>query len=154
MEEIGGFSIAGMAIFIERLIHLRRAETNTNQFLVEVRRAIRDGNTVDAVQTCEATGGSVANIVRAGLLKYNRAQSDIEGAMEMQGIVEVANLEQNAKILSIIAHIAPLVGLLGTVLGFNHFVPVALEQRTHQPPKRHIVVNDQNLSHSRISISG
>ncbi len=119
---IGGFSIAGMAIFIERLIHLRRAEANTNQFLIEVRRSIREGNTVDAVQTCETTGGSVANIVRAGLLKYNRTpnrvQTDIEGAMEVQGIVEVANLERNAKILSIIAHIAPLVGLLGTVLGF------------------------------------
>ena len=115
---IGGFSVVGLAIFIERLIHLRRAEANTNQFLIEVRRAIREGNTVDAVQTCESTGGSVANIVRAGLLKYHRTQSDIEGAMEVQGIVEVANLERNAKILSIIAHIAPLVGLLGTVLGF------------------------------------
>lgn len=115
---IGGCSVAGMAIFIERLIHLRRAEANTNQFLIEIRSAIREGNTVDAVQTCESTGGSVASIVKAGLLKYNRTQKDMEGAMEVQGIVEVADLERNAKILSIIAHVTPLVGLLGTVLGF------------------------------------
>jgi biopolymer transport protein ExbB len=115
---IGGCSIVGVAIFIERLFHLRRAEIDTNQFLIKIRQSIRDGNTVDAVEICNEIGGSVASIVRTGLLKYNRTQSDIEGAMEVQGIVEVANLERNAKILSIIAHITPLVGLLGTVLGF------------------------------------
>jgi biopolymer transport protein ExbB len=38
--------------------------------------------------------------------------------MEMSGLIEIAQLEKNAKILSIIAYIAPLIGLLGTVLGF------------------------------------
>ena len=38
--------------------------------------------------------------------------------MEVAGLIEIAALERNAKILSVIAHIAPLIGLLGTVLGF------------------------------------
>jgi biopolymer transport protein ExbB len=36
----------------------------------------------------------------------------------MAGLIEIAALERNAKVLSVIAHIAPLIGLLGTVVGF------------------------------------
>lgn len=42
----------------------------------------------------------------------------MESAMEIAGMMEIASLERNAKILSVIAHIAPLIGLLGTVVGF------------------------------------
>ena len=56
--------------------------------------------------------------MKAGLLRHNRGKEQIENAMEISGLNEIAHLEKNAKILSIIAHIAPLIGLLGTVLGF------------------------------------
>ncbi len=66
-------------------------------------------------------GGCVANIVKAGLLTPIEAKSQLETAMEMAVLVEIAQLEKNGKILSIIAHLAPLIGLLGTVLGlFKH----------------------------------
>lgn len=105
-------------IFIERLLHLRKSEIDTNKFIIEIRNSIKDGNIVEAIQHCEAVGGTVANIVKTGLSKHNTSKERIENAMEMSGLVEVAQLEKNAKILSIIAHIAPLIGLLGTVLGF------------------------------------
>lgn len=111
-------SILGFTIFIERLIHLRRSEVDTNKLIISLRQAIRDGNIVEAVRICENTGGTVSNIVKAGLNKHNRSKEDIENAMEITGLIEIASLEKNAKILSIIAHIAPLIGLLGTVLGF------------------------------------
>lgn len=111
-------SIISFTIFIERLIHLRRSEIDTNQFIIRLRTTIKEGNIVEAVQTCEKTGGPIANIVKAGLMKYNRSKEYIENAMEISGLLEIARLEKNAKILSIIAHIAPLIGLLGTVLGF------------------------------------
>src|SRR5690606_20155710 len=46
------------------------------------------------------------------------SRAEIESGMEIAGLGEIARLEKNAKILSIIAHITPLIGLLGTVLGF------------------------------------
>ncbi|MDP1834536.1 MAG: MotA/TolQ/ExbB proton channel family protein [Chlamydiales bacterium] len=115
---LGGCSILSFAIFIERMLHLRRAEIDTNKFLIDLRKVIKDGDIVEAIHICEDTGGTVANIVKAGLVKHNRAKEQIEGAMEVSGLIEISQLEKNAKILSIIAHIAPLVGLLGTVLGF------------------------------------
>jgi len=38
--------------------------------------------------------------------------------MEMRGLIEIAKMEKHARLLSILAHLAPLIGLLGTVLGF------------------------------------
>lgn len=115
---IVGCSIASFAIFIERLMHLRKSEIDTNTFIIAIRRAIQEGNIVEAINICENTGGTIANIVKAGLMKHNRTKEQIEGAMEVSGLIEIAHLEKNAKILSIIAYITPLIGLLGTVLGF------------------------------------
>lgn len=113
-----GCSILSFTIFIERLLHLRKSETNTNAFIIHMRQAIKEGNIVEGIGVCEKTGGTIANIVKAGLIKHNRSKEYIENAMEMAGLIEIAKLEKNAKLLSIIAYITPLIGLLGTVLGF------------------------------------
>jgi biopolymer transport protein ExbB len=115
---IGGCSLLSFTIFIERLMHLRKSETDTNQFIISMRKAIKEGNIVEAIHICENTGGTIANIIKAGLVKHSRTKDQIENAMEMAGLIEIAQLEKNAKILSIIAYISPLIGLLGTVLGF------------------------------------
>lgn len=113
-----GCSIVSFTIFIERLMQLHRSEIDTNQFIITMRKTIKEGNLVEAIQICEKTGGTIAAIIKAGVLKHHRGKEQIESAMEIAGLIEIARLEKNAKILSIIAHVAPLIGLLGTVLGF------------------------------------
>lgn len=115
---IGGCSLLSFTIFIERLLQLHKSEIDTNKFIIDIRKTIKEGNIIEAVHLCENTGGTIANIIKAGLVKHHRGKEQIEGAMEMAGLIEIAQLERNAKILSIIAYIAPLIGLLGTVLGF------------------------------------
>lgn len=115
---IGGCSMLAVAIFLERLFTLRRSEVDTNSFLIEIRQVMLSGGIADAMQICEKTGGTIANIVKSGLARHDRGREQIEGAMEVTGLLEIAKLERNAKVLSVIAHIAPLIGLLGTVLGF------------------------------------
>jgi biopolymer transport protein ExbB len=115
---IVGCSIVGFTVFIERLMQLRKAEVNTDKLIIDLRKAIREGNIIEAVNLCEQTPGTIANVIRAGLLKHNKSKEEIENAMEISGLIEVAKLEKNAKALSIIAHVTPLIGLLGTVLGF------------------------------------
>ena len=113
-----GCSVVSFTIFIERLMQLHRSEINTNQFIIAMRKTIKEGNLVEAIHICEQTGGTIGTIIKAGVLKHNRGKEQIESSMEIAGLIEIARLEKNAKILSIIAHIAPLIGLLGTVLGF------------------------------------
>lgn len=111
-------SVISVTIFIERLWHLHKSEINTNQLIISLRKYIQAGDMVDAIGICETTGGTLSNIIKAGLTRHNRSKEQIESAMEISGRVEIARLEKNTKILSIIAYIAPLIGLLGTVLGF------------------------------------
>jgi biopolymer transport protein ExbB len=115
---IGICSLFSFTIFIERLMNLRKSEIDTNKFIINMRQSIKDGNIIEAIAVCEKTGGTIANIIKAGLIKHSRGKEQIENAMEIAGLIEIAQLEKNAKILSIIAYITPLIGLLGTVLGF------------------------------------
>jgi len=115
---IVGCSILAVTIFVERILHLKRSEIDTNKFIINLRHIINEGHIIEAIQLCENTGGTIANIIKAGLIKHNRSKEQIENAMEVSGLIEIAQLEKNAKILSIIAYITPLIGLLGTVLGF------------------------------------
>lgn len=110
--------MAAMTVFIERLLAFRAAEIDANSFLIKLRSFIRCQDYVRALQICEESSGCVAKIVRAGLYKQSREREEIETCMEVAGLREVARLEKHANILSVIAHIAPLIGLLGTVLGF------------------------------------
>lgn len=111
-------SIISIAVFVERLVCLRKAGVNTSKFLINLRKIVKNKNIVEAIRFCEESGGCVANIIKSGLMKYDRSKEQIESAMDVTGSFEIARLEKNTKILSIIAHIAPLLGLLGTVLGF------------------------------------
>ncbi len=115
---LGLCSLLSFTVFIERMFVLRKSEIDTNKFIVAIRSCIQDRNIIEAIRICEITGGTIASIVKAGLSRHNRSKEQIENAMEVSGLSEIAKLEKNAKILSIIAHIAPLIGLLGTVVGF------------------------------------
>ncbi|NGX53678.1 MAG: Biopolymer transport protein ExbB [Chlamydiae bacterium] len=115
---IGGCSIVALTVFIERFLHLRKSEINTNQFIISIRKVLQEQNIIEAVRICEDTGGAIANIIKVGLLRRERNKDEIEASMEIAGLSEIAQLEKNAKILSVLAHITPLIGLLGTVLGF------------------------------------
>jgi biopolymer transport protein ExbB len=115
---IAGCSLLAMSIFFERLLHLKKSEINTNKFIIHLRKVIQEQNIIEGVRICEETGGAIANIVKVGLMKHERGREEIEASMEIAALSEIARIEKNAKILSIISHITPLIGLLGTVLGF------------------------------------
>ena len=113
-------SILGFTIFIERWRFLKRSEGDTNKILLNIRKNIQEGNYIEAISYCKKESGSVAAVLKAGIMRHNSNKVEIEDAMEIEGILEISKLEKNVKILSIIAHITPLIGLLGTVLGFIH----------------------------------
>jgi len=111
-------SVVAFAVFFERLLYLKKMDTDTASLVIRLKSAIVDANIAEALQICDDTQTAVSNIIRAGLCKHEKPKEQIESAMELRGLIEIAKMEKNARILSIIAHVAPLIGLLGTVLGF------------------------------------
>lgn len=115
---LGLCSIVGLAVFIERMVVLRRSAIDSDQLLLQLRSSLQEGDIVDSIRCCEEAGGSIAHIIKAGLTRHSRGIDNVEAAMEAAGRLEIASLEKNARALAIISHLAPLLGLLGTVLGF------------------------------------
>ncbi|OIO34377.1 MAG: hypothetical protein AUJ70_01200 [Candidatus Omnitrophica bacterium CG1_02_40_15] len=110
-------SIIAFGIILERLYYLRKIRIDTAVFMHNIEAALKRNKIAESVKICEDTEGPIARIVKAGLLKYDRPRQEIREAIEDAGHYEVPKLERYIKILATIAHISPLLGLLGTVVG-------------------------------------
>jgi biopolymer transport protein ExbB len=115
---------------IERWITLTRAKGkgSISSFVVRVYQKLAGKDLESAVNECDMQKGSVANVIKAGLLKYkevlgvkdmNKDQKVVAIKQEIEEAtsLEMPILEQNLVILATIAPLATLLGLLGTVLG-------------------------------------
>ncbi len=111
-------SAVAVAVFIERVLHYHRAQINSMEFLNGVRNVLKRENLVEALSICDATPGPVARLVKVAILNRDRGRDGVREALEEAGLVEVPPLEEKLNLLATIAQIAPLLGLLGTALGF------------------------------------
>jgi biopolymer transport protein ExbB len=111
-------SAVAIVVFIERFLHYHRAQINSTEFLNGVRNVVRRDNVVEAISICDATPGPVARLVKTAILSRDHGRERVREAIEEAGLVEVPRLEERLNLLATIAQIAPLLGLLGTVLGF------------------------------------
>ncbi len=109
---------AAIAVVIERSLHLHRAQINSVEFLSGVRNVLKRDNVVEAISICDATPGPVARLVKTAILNRDYGRERVREALEEAGSAEIPRLEAKLNILATIAQIAPLLGLLGTVLGF------------------------------------
>ncbi len=115
---------------IERLLIIAKAKGkgNIKNFIRTIRYLLSQQNIDKAVQECDGQRGSIANVVKAGLLKYKEMEKNqsldhdnkivaIQKDIEETTQLEMPMLEKNLVIIATIASIATLMGLLGTVLG-------------------------------------
>jgi biopolymer transport protein ExbB len=107
-----------IAVFIERALHCHRAQINSTEFLNGVRNVLKRENVVEAISICDATPGPVARLVKTDILNRDKGRERLREAVEEAGLTEVPLLEEKLNLLATIAQIAPLLGLLGTIIGF------------------------------------
>jgi biopolymer transport protein ExbB len=110
-------SAVALAVFVERYLRYHREQINSAEFLNGVRNVLKRDNVVEAIAICDATPGPVARLVKVAILNRDRGRDAVYEALEDAGSGEVPRLEQKLNVLATIAQIAPLMGLLGTVLG-------------------------------------
>jgi biopolymer transport protein ExbB len=107
-----------LAVFVERVLHCHRAQINSAEFLNGVRNVLKRDNVVEALSICDATPGPVARLVKTAILNRDKGRDRVREAVEEAGLAEVPLLEEKLNLLATIAQIAPLLGLLGTIVGF------------------------------------
>ncbi|MBI3850919.1 MAG: MotA/TolQ/ExbB proton channel family protein [Verrucomicrobia bacterium] len=111
-------SAVAVVVFVERVLHYHRAQINSTEFLNGVRNVLKRENVVEALSICDATPGPVARLVKTAILNRDHGRERVRESLDDAGLAEVPRLEEKLNLLATIAQIAPLLGLLGTVLGF------------------------------------
>ena len=117
-----------LGIFLERLLQLHRAQIRWRDFMQGLFVILKRGNVAEAVSLCEEAAGPVPMIIRAAILHHDEGAAKMRQAMQEAGLAEIPRIEKNMPLLATLAHIAPMLGLLGTILGLMQML-VAIQQR-------------------------
>src|SRR5256886_5268379 len=110
-------SIVCIGVFAERLFYLHRATIHVGEFLKGLSNLIQRRNFAEALHESAGTPGPVARVIHAAILRHSAPRSELREIVQEAGQLEVPKLERFLGVLSTLAFLTPLLGLLGTVTG-------------------------------------
>jgi len=134
-------SVIALAVVIERFLQLRKARIDIGKFMGEISNLLKRNRIMESIDMCNETRGPISQVMKAGILKHDRSRPEIREAIEDAAVGEIPLLERNLSVLATIAHIAPLLGLLGTVTGMVRAFQVIEQKATALQP-----VNPKDLA--------
>ncbi|MCX2482689.1 MotA/TolQ/ExbB proton channel family protein [Pedobacter sp. MR2016-24] len=117
MVPLALLAFAGLVIFVERYITIRKASKSESNLMLQIKQYIHEGRLENAIALCRNTNSPLGRMLEKGLRRIGRPIKDIEAAIENVGKHEVSKLEKNISILGIVAGIAPMLGFVGTIIG-------------------------------------
>lgn len=112
-----GCSIVAVAVFLERLLHLHRATIPVGDLLRGLANTLRKENYAEALQECAGTPGPVARVAHAMILRHGVSRTELREVAQEAAQLEIPRLELHLPLLTAMAFVTPLFGLLGTILG-------------------------------------
>jgi biopolymer transport protein ExbB len=107
----------GFVCVVERLFFFHRARINVSALLVGLAVHISRRAFAEALHEAARAPGPVGRIAHAGLLRYYLERKDLKDVVQEAGQLEVPRIEKNIRAILAVALLAPLVGMLGTMLG-------------------------------------
>ncbi len=122
---VGG---VGLLVFLERLLHLHRAKIRSEDFLQGLFRNLEYGHVEEALKVCDETAGPVAYLAKTAILHRDNDPEAFKRALDNAGRAEISRMERRLVILASTAQVAPLLGLLGTVLGMVRALLIMKQQ--------------------------
>jgi biopolymer transport protein ExbB/TolQ len=109
--------IVAIGLIVERAVFLYKSSINKDVFLATMQKCILAGDIGRAIKLCSAANAPLARIVKAGLMKVNRPDAEVQAAMDEAALRELPKIEARTPYLALLANLAMLSGLLGTVVG-------------------------------------
>lgn len=118
MYPIAVCSIFILTIAIERIYQLYfKYSVPKDAFVTDLRRYILEGNVNKAVDRCNQVSTPLTKIIKSGLQKVNKSDSEVQAAMDEASLREMPRIERRTSFLAMLANVAMLAGLLGTISG-------------------------------------
>jgi biopolymer transport protein ExbB len=111
------FSLIAAIIIIERLLYLRRIRTDEEKMINRLKSTLEKGHFDEALSICETNPSPITNLMRVGIEYREFPRETIREVILDAANQEVPKLERHLPALGTISYIAPLLGLLGTVIG-------------------------------------
>ncbi len=127
-------SIVAAAISIERWLELARVEKEARRAFEEIQTALRARELAKVERLAQQSPGPLGRMAEAGIRWYGSPRQEVRQILEEAGSHEVHQLERTIPLLGSIAHLAPLLGLLGTVTGLIRCFQVIQEKATLAHP--------------------
>ena len=120
-------SVFIIAVAVERIYFLYfQATIEKDAFVQAMRKYILAGNVGKALALCSQTPTPLSNIIKSCLVKVNKSDAEVQAAMDEASLREVPRVEKRTPYLAMLANVAMLLGLLGTIVGLiNCFAAVA-----------------------------
>ncbi|MBP2636022.1 MAG: MotA/TolQ/ExbB proton channel [Firmicutes bacterium] len=109
-------SLFVVTIAVERFLYYRTISAGTAAFRPKLQSLLEKQRFSEAAQLCEQTSHALSIVAQAGLAAFQRG-SDVENALESAATLTAARLREHLDELSMVVTLAPLLGLLGTVIG-------------------------------------
>ena len=111
-------SITALFIFLSKWYQFHRSKVDIRELVTGLVNVLRRDGFIEAITLCDNTPGPVAKILAAGIKAFQN-QDDVRNAIDEAAHFEVPRLESRLTILATIAKTAPMLGLLGTVIGMG-----------------------------------
>ena len=110
-------SFFGCICIVERLFFFHRARINVSTLLVGLGLHVKRRAFAEAVHEAARAPGPVGRVAHAGLLRYYLERGDLRDVVRETAQLEVPRIEKNIRAILAVALMAPLIGMLGTMLG-------------------------------------
>ena len=110
-------SVVAAAIIIERLLYFRRMRSDETAVINRLKTTVAKGHFEEALAICEGSPSPITNLSRVGIEHRHQSEETIKSMITDAANMEIPQLERSLSFLGTIAHITPLLGLLGTVTG-------------------------------------
>lgn len=110
--------VVAVAIIVERFLYIGvKNRIDSTRFVGKIIELIQQNKIPSAVDLCNRSKAALPVITRAGLKEFGKEPKEIQSAFELAAMAEIPKLERRTHYLSMIANVATLLGLLGTIIG-------------------------------------
>jgi len=110
-------TFVALFIFFERYIAIYRAGRINSRLMRNLREHIMDGKIDSAFSLCRRENTPTSRMIEKGISRIGRSLADVTAAIENVGNHEISRLERRLPILASVVGAAPMIGILGTIVG-------------------------------------